>query len=201
MFDPRRRPQLLPLSLAAVLATAIAGHSLADEPKVKPASKDAQRASGVIVKAEKAKDQAGKLILTINTAAVWRDWVRDQATESARQSPRKDARDGAESIATKGEPRDKDTLVKVEVAKDSRVETRFRAPDDETTKGTKTPDGSGDASAQRQSGKPTQFRIDDLKSGLFIEADFRRQDGCNVASAVAVIRPIPPSNKQAETAK
>jgi hypothetical protein len=190
MIDSRKRQRFVGASATVVLAAGFTAAAWADDAKVKPASKDAQRASGVVVKVERAE---GKRVLTVNTAAVWRDWVRDQAAESPRQSTGKDAREGNESVATKGEPRDSNALVKIEVADDSRIETRFRAADDETGKGKKASEVAGSDDGRRSTGKPTEFRSTDLKSGLFVEADYRRKDGCNVASALAVIRPLPPA--------
>jgi len=183
-------------ALAGVAAFVLAGPARGDDAKVKPASKDDQRASGVIVKVDRAQTRDGseKLILSINTAAVWRDWARDQAAESPRRSARKDARDGAESVATKGEPKDKNTLVKVEVVHDSRIETRFRALDDESKKGDRTPATEG-ANTRRRSAKPPQFRMADLKPGLFIETDFGRKDERNVARTLTVIRPTGPASR------
>lgn len=182
------------------------------QPKADPS---AERASGVIIKAEPvaqggaargsggdaAKSGAGArgaVRLTINTAAVWRDWARDQAPAPADQSPRKAAERGANSIATKGEPESKDMLVVVQVGPDSKVETRFRLLTDETSKGASTPAGAreeagakgGEPGAKTQAAKPTRYSASDLKPGLFIEADFRRAGGENRASSVAVIRPV-----------
>jgi hypothetical protein len=189
------------LILTAVAITALAGWALAEEPKVKPASKENQRASGVIVKVDKAT-APDHVVLTINTAAVWRDWARDQANANPRQSPRKDAREGNESVATKGEPRDRNTLVKVEVARDSQIETRFRAPNDQTNKGIPGSEASGAKNdGTRQAAKPPQFRMADLNPGLFIEADFRRNNDRNVARCVAVIRPLSVTGTSQKRAK
>ncbi|MDR3637565.1 MAG: hypothetical protein P4L84_27415 [Isosphaeraceae bacterium] len=201
MIDPGRRPLFFSVTVGGFLAILLSVPSLADEPKLRPAAKGAQRASGVIVTVEKDKKQSGKRILTINTAAVWRDWVRDQATQSPRQSARKDAIEGTQSVAAKGEPQDQNLLVKVEVTDDSRIETRFRVLDDETSKGAQSAAASNGRDDPRHAAKPTQFRASDLRSGLFIEVDFRRKDNCNVASAVAVIRPIPPSATSPTNAK
>ena len=200
-----RRIVIRQFTLACLAITSVVTLIRGDEPKVKPASKDDQRVSGVIVKAEKVANPGsgttgGKVVLTINMAAVWSDWVRDQVNENPRQSPKKDARDGAESVATKGEPRDRNTLVKVEVASDSRIETRFRRPDDETGKASNAA-GKADADDSRQSAKPPQFHLNDLKTGLFVETDYRRKDDRNVASRVAVIRPIRAGDMSGKTSK
>ena len=177
-----------------------------------------ERASGVILKVEKippdrattdsgsaaekgntktenAKSRPVTLRLTINTDAVWRDWVRDQAKVKDTGPPRKDAEAGAKSVATTGQPADKNSKVVVDVTMDSKVETRFRTPEDSTSRGYKTPEearsGSGNSSVTKtQSAKPVQFTRDDLKTGLFIEADFQNRDGKNKSSIVTIIRPI-----------
>ena len=140
--------------------------------------------------------QPRPLRLSINTNAVWRDWARDQAQARDEGSPKKDAAKGANSIATKGQPADENSLVMVEVASGTKVETRFRSPTDETTKGVTTPEkvksDESTTSNVKPTGKPVQFRAEDLLPGLFVEAEFRpsgSQDK-NTASTVTVIRPI-----------
>jgi len=185
-------------------------------PATGDAAKSAERIDGVIIKvepvdrakstrssAEKAKPARRRepqaLRLTINTAAVWRDWARDQATPNASESPKKAAERGAKSVATGGEPADKDTTVVIHLDPDSKVETRFRSPQDETTRGAKTPakareaeTGSKETSANdaRQAAKPVRFNASDLRPGLFVQVDFRHLQAGNRASTVTVIRPI-----------
>src|SRR3954464_7535145 len=88
--------------LSAALLVAVSGALRAEDPKEKnraDASKktDAQdRVSGVVVKVDRIESKAASgastdnpdrregprtFRLTINTAAVWLDWVRDQATQ------------------------------------------------------------------------------------------------------------------------
>jgi len=186
------------------------------------AARDAQRAPGVIVKAQAvakgmksradsdaAKNEKGQSPthrLTINTAAVWRDWVRDQAgSNNPADSTREQAKRGANSIATKGEPQSGDTLVVVDVGPSTKLETRFRASTDETSKGSKTPsealaanedpaEAKGKGKAKRDekadNSKLTRFQADDLQPGLFVEVDYEHQDGRNLAKVVTVIRPV-----------
>jgi hypothetical protein len=171
-----------------------------------------ERASGVILKVEKiqrnvttAAAPTGERVkaanespythrLTININAVWRDWARDQARLYDSGPPSKDAAKGNNSVATKGEPADRNNLVVIDIGPETRVETRFRAPDDETTKGSRTPEsvrsGAPKDETSRQSAKPVQFRLEDLKPGLFVEVDFRHLSGQNPATTVTVIRPI-----------
>jgi hypothetical protein len=183
-----------------------------------PVAREGERASGVIVKAESIrmgpkarpddvagqKDQAVTHRLTINTAAVWRDWVRDQAGISPAASAREQARRGVNSVATRGEPQSADTLVVIDVAPSTKVETRFRASTDETSKGEKTPAAAraanGDPASTKKKGdsesrdarsaKITRFQADDLQPGLFVEIDFRQIDARNLATTATVIRPV-----------
>ena len=217
------------LSLATATLVAASGLGLAQEGKGKGKAKSsspkgpasAERASGVIIKAEPVTkgatpgstitDEAKKgrqvpisVRLTINTAAVWRDWARDQATEDVTKSAKKDAEEGKNSIATLGQPVSADTTVLVDVGPDTRVETRFRSPTDETSKGATTPEGAREeddttsdaAKSKARVGKTKsaekgpRFGVGDLKPGLFVEAEFRHVAAQNPASVVTVIRPI-----------
>jgi hypothetical protein len=217
------------LSLATAAMVAASGLGLAQEGKVKAkaseskGSPSAERASGVIIKVEPVTkgatpgstitDEAKKgrqvprtVRLTINTAAVWRDWARDQATEDVSKSARKDAEEGQNSVATKGQPATADTTVMVDVGPDTRVETRFRSPTDETSKGAATPEEareedegtSGAAKSKSRAGKSAstekekgpRFGVGDLKPGLFVEAEYRHLTAQNPASVITVIRPL-----------
>jgi hypothetical protein len=174
-------------------------------------SSRAEKVAGVILKVEKiakggasdskaAKDEANKgtvlLRLSINTNVVWRDWVRDQAQVRDEGSPKQDAAKGANSVATKGQPVDENSLVVVEVASGTKVETRFRSPTDESSKGGTSPEkvksDESTTSKVAQTGKPVEFRAEDLLPGLFVEAEFRKAGARdkNTASTVTVIRPI-----------
>jgi len=194
----------------------------AEDRTLTAAARDSQRAPGVIVKAQSvakgmksradsdaAKNEKGQSPthrLTINTAAVWRDWVRDQASpNNPADSTREQAKRGSNSIATKGEPQSGDTLVVVDVGPSTKLETRFRASTDETSKGSKTPaealaanedpaeaKGKGKAKGDEKAdnSKSTRFQADDLQPGLFVEVDYEHQDGRNLAKVVSVIRPV-----------
>jgi len=232
------------LSLATATLVAASGLALAQQGQGKgraksgsaKASAKAERAAGVIVKVEpvtkgatpgstitdeakKGRQVSRTVRLTINTAAVWRDWARDQPPEDASSTPKKDAAEGANSIATKGQPVSPDTTVLVDVGPETRIETRFRSPDDETSKGATTPDGATQdddpaADSSRSKARPgtskvggsgPSFRAQDLKPGLFIEADYRHMAAQTPASVVAVIRPtggpIPTTKDAAPTSK
>jgi hypothetical protein len=106
---------------------------------VEPVTKGATPGSTITDEAKKGRQVPPTVRLTINTAAVWRDWARDQATEDVTKSASKDAEEGQNSVATKGQPATADTTVLVDVGPDTRVETRFRSPTDETTKGAAPP--------------------------------------------------------------
>jgi hypothetical protein len=160
----------------------------------------AERASGVIVKVEPLGKRDAKgprsYRLTINTAAVWRDWARDQATRSGAGSTGRAAAEGNKSIATRGEPATKDTMVAVDVGPEALVEGRFRTLDDETSKGGRTPaearaEEKDPAARRRFAAKPAAISAAELKPGLFVEVDFHRAAKSeNRASSVAVIRPV-----------
>ncbi len=152
------------LSIAASLVVAASALTQAQERRgregsasPKPANPNAERASGVILKVEPItkgassgstiegeakKGRASKVShrLTINTAAVWRDWARDQVVEKPTESPKAEATKGANSVATKGEPADKVTLVVIDLGPETRVHTRFRLVSDETSRGYRTPE-------------------------------------------------------------
>jgi hypothetical protein len=173
-------------------------------------SPDRQHVAGVIVKAENVRSEAGKVPgektaakprsrmvrLTINTAAVWRDWSRDQVGQSPSASPKAEAERGAKSVATTGEPADRDTDVVVEVDTGARIETLFRNVEGPASPDSRTP-AEARAAAEGTAFSPTRFRdsavthfaIEDLKPGLFVEVDFRRESGRNRATNLAVIRP------------
>jgi len=126
------------------------------------------------------------------TAVVWRDFVRDQANLQGKTDPAK----GRNSVATKGQPADEDSVVVIVVAPGTRVETRFRSPTDETSKGVTAPEkvksDESTSSNVKPAGKAVQFRAEDLLPGLFVEAEFRGsgQRDKNQATTVTVIRPI-----------
>jgi len=203
----------------------------ADRKSPAAARPEAQRVSGVIVKAEmisrgaksksadveREKGQAPTHRVTINTAAVWRDWVRDQAGVRADASPREQAKRGANSVATRGEPQTGDSLVVIDIGPTTRVRTRFRASTDETSQGAKTPAealaANEDPAAKTRKGESskgedkrssiTRFEADDLQPGLFVEADYEHKDARNLASSLVVIRPVggpddAPASKPAE---
>jgi hypothetical protein len=227
----RISPRWTGFSLAAALMVAAGAFaqekdqerkkSRSPEPRSPTAvASDNERASGVIVKVESIrkdaksrpndaagkKDQSPTHRLTINTAAVWRDWVRDQAQVSTGASPREQAKRGANSVATQGEPQSADTLVVIEIGPSTKVETRFRASTDETSKGAKTPAAAREANEDPASEKGkakgdnaapeatrariTRFLADDLQPGLFVEVDFRHSDARNLAATATVIRPV-----------
>ena len=225
---PLGRRTVLSLATAALIAASGLGLAQQDKGKAKAKSSPAkgsattERASGVIIKAEpvtkgatpgstitdeakKGRQVPSSVRLTINTAAVWRDWARDQATEDVSKSAKTGADEGKNSIATLGQPVSADTTVLVDVGPSTRVETRFRSPTDETSKGAATPaearkeddptpDADADKSKSRAASKSAEkgprFGVGDLKPGLFVEVDYRHVTAQNPASVVTVIRPI-----------
>jgi hypothetical protein len=213
------RQTFVPLAAAAFFAAPAAAQQAdqrnrtpdrpaATEPR--PVSPARQHIAGVIIKTVNMHGDVGRepganpavrprpraVRLTINSAAVWRDWSRDQVGQSPSASPRADADRGEKSVATTGEPRDRDTDVVVEVDADARVETLFRnvegaaRPDSKTPEAARAAGDSGTPSASQPRGSAiTHFAFDDLKPGLFVEIDYRTEKGRNHATKVAVIRP------------
>lgn len=178
----------------------------ADEPaRTDQKGADRQRVDGVVVKAErigegqgeKSADRDQGVRLTINTAAVWRDYVRDTATSKA-TSPEKAAKKGEESIATKGQPKSDDTLVTVEIPRDARREMRYRAAMDERTLGAPTPAQArrrlADEADDRADGAPTKdaktVEMNQLKPGLFVTIQYRRDRDRNRADRLFVLEPV-----------
>jgi hypothetical protein len=201
------------VAMASALLVVTSGLGLARQKEVQAPSEKARASStekiaGVILKAvpvsKKGKEKAdGKkgavpLRLSINTNAVWRDWVRDQSQTRDEGPAKKDAAKGANSVATKGEPTDDNSLVVIDVVTETRIETRFRSPTDDTTKGVTTPEkvaaDDGTTSKKTSTAKPVQFRAEDLLPGLYVEVEYRHSDAqnqkTNRASTVTVIRPI-----------
>jgi hypothetical protein len=187
--------------------------------KLKTANTAAERITGVILKVvpiprdgdksdaagEHAKPRAFRV--TINSAILWSDWARDQSNLSLNASPRREAAAGANSVAAKGDPRSPETLVVVDLEPESKIETRFRALGDETTKGGSSPETAKGGSGRRQgdvrrnAAKPTRFTAADIRKGLFVEVDFHRAKAKNVASTVSVIRPLNPADATTAPAK
>jgi len=171
--------------------------------KVEPIRKDAQARSDTVAR---EKGRAPTHRITINTAAVWRDWVRDQTGVAPGAAPREVAKRGANSVATKGEPETAGTLVVVDIGPGTKIETLFRESTDETSKGGRTPaearaanedpaatKAPADSSKREKPGERsriTQFQVDDLQPGLFVEVDFAQKDARDVASTLSVLRPI-----------
>ena len=152
------------------------------------------------MKVEKAPKGTGSL-LTINTAAVWTEFARDQAPERSKAVTKADAAKGDQSTAARGEPADENTEVKVEIGGDSTLEVRFRASDDETSAGSATPAGavaseketpraSDEGKDAKKAQAPARIAAKDLRKGLFVEVDYRERKGVNRASRLVVIKPI-----------
>ncbi|HEY2157938.1 MAG TPA: hypothetical protein VGH33_20080 [Isosphaeraceae bacterium] len=176
-----------------------------------PADARHQLTAGVVVKAEPvtkagtpATDPAESprfVRLTINTAGVWRDWVRDQ-TGREPKSPRAAAAAGEKSIATAGEPRSAETLTTIVVGPDTRIETRYRAATDEVSEGARSPEGAAKAEARsdpadtsarrvdRSAAKPVRYTADDLKPGLWVEVHYKDAKSREKATLVRVMRPV-----------
>ena len=165
-----------------------------------------QIAEGVIVKVEKVgddKDKAPQRVkITVNTAAVWSDYVRDEARVKGTES----AKDGANSVATKGEPVSPNNVVVAEVGAGTNLSTRFRSSTDETNKGSRTVEGaekkdgspaSDDVKRRPRDKKAPKTVIGDLRVGQFVEVEAKG----GTATRVIVLKPVGGPNTPASEAK
>ena len=165
-----------------------------------------QIAEGVIVKVEKVgddKDKAPQRVkITVNTAAVWSDYVRDEARVKGAES----AKDGANSVATKGEPVSPNNVVVAEVGAGTNLSTRFRSSTDETNKGSRTVEGaekkdgspaSDDVKRRPRDKKAPKTVIGDLRVGQFVEVEAKG----GKATRVIVLKPVGGPNTPASEAK
>lgn len=200
-------------SLVAILAPVMAQQDRKDEgKKAREVNKNAQRTEGVILKVEparpvgdapakeKGKGKRGRqgVRVTINTAVVWRDWVRDQADLKTKP----DAEKGADSVATKGQPAGPNDLVTIVVGPRAHLATRLRSSTDETDKGARTvagaekkeersdPDQKADAKGRDRDRAP-RLTQSDLKPGLFVLVEYRRgPNNVNRAEDVTILKPV-----------
>jgi hypothetical protein len=201
MISPRS------LAMAALTATFIiaAGSARGVQDDLAKTSEQAakkQRVEGVVIRVEpigENKTAARGVKLTINTAAVWRDYVRDTAT-TKEPPPEKAARKGKESVATKGQPVSPGTVTTVEVTPDSRLELRYRTAMDERTQGAASADAArkltskeGDPSQSSKESVETTgktIKVDQIKSGLFVHVRYHRDGKQDRADRLIVLEPI-----------
>ena len=173
-----------------------------------PADAKHQLTTGVIVKAEHvnhggaASEKGRSVRLTINTAAIWRDWARDQATTDPKVPKPTAAARGNRSIATDGEPIAPDNTVVVVVDPDTKIETRFQSPTDEISEGAKDPadaarveaktdaEDSSKPRTEHSAAKPPKFTAGDLKPGLFVEIHYKEAKSREKATLLRVMRPV-----------
>ena len=166
-------------------------------------------AEGVIVKVEpvgddkevKAKNPQ-RVKITVNTAAVWSDYVRDQSRVKGSES----AKDGENSVATKGEPVSPNSVVVAEIVTTTNLTTRFRSSTDETNKGSRTVEGaeqkdgspaSEDVKRRPRDEKAPKTAIGDLKVGQFVEVEAKN----GKATRLIVLKPVGGPNTPASEAK
>jgi hypothetical protein len=201
MISPRS------LAMAALTATFIiaAGSARGVQDDLAKTSEQAakkQRVEGVVIRVEpigENKTAARGVKLTINTAAVWRDYVRDTAT-TKETPPEKAARKGKESVATKGQPVSPGTVATVEVTPDSRLELRYRTAMDERTQGAASADAArkltskaGDPSQSSKESVETAgktIKVDQIKPGLFVHVRYHRDGKQDRADRLIVLEPV-----------
>jgi hypothetical protein len=164
-------------------------------PDDKDASKN-QKVEGVIVKAEPiGSDNARRVRLTLNTAAVWRDYARDTALDNARgESTRDAAKKGDDSVATEGQPRDKDTLVTIEVRADTPAHKRFRAEMDAATLGSSSVEAAKKAVENPSKESPSRggpsVKLADLRKGLYVAVGYEKASKSNRADWLIILVPV-----------
>jgi hypothetical protein len=161
---------------------------------------ESQKGSGVITRIEdvaggedpapKGEDRArsgrtrGGKRLTVNTAAVWRDYVREQPSGDDKgrkaETPKVD-----HSVTTKGQPASRDVNVTVLATPRTRIETRWRASDDEATEGA----GTSAEARQKPAAKAVTGGLSDLKTGQFVDVEYRRGRDRNSAFRIYILRP------------
>ncbi len=182
--------------------------------KSPPGDAGQEKTSGVILKVEpigsdENAPRAWKL--TVNTDVVWRDFVRDQASEPkkvARTGTAKAAKKGEESVATEGHPKDQELLFTVEISPRTEMTMRYRSSTDSIGEGSPTAEGAAHAEAitnstsgektpaappadsPRKSPKARVLGISDLKPGLWVDLEIRKAGQRNQAQRVTVLRPV-----------
>lgn len=182
--------------LALSMSLLFASPSLHAQEAKQEAQDVVQEGEGVILRVEPVDEKsdpkgAKRVKITVNTAAVWRDYVRDQANSS--KTPNSKA--GENSIATKGQPESPNTSIIAEVGADTILLSRFRSSTDDASPGSKTvekaekKDGSpasDDVKLSLRDDKAVPMKVADLKPGLFV--DLSAANG--KASKITVLKPV-----------
>ena len=169
-----------------------------------------EKGEGVITKVEpfgeESKDGPHKVKITINTAAVWRDYVRDQANFAANP----DAKDGANSVAAKGQPESESTEIVAEVLGSTKLSMRYRSSTDDVSEGARTiekaekKDGSpesDDVKTSSKDEKAPKMTVKDLKPGLFVAIDAKNGKADKLTVLKPVGGPATPASEAAPKAK
>ncbi len=168
-----------------------------------------QKGEGVVVSVEpiekvetKNDDGPKKVRVTINTAAVWRDFVRDQADEKRKTEAKK----GEGSVATKGQPLVESETIVAEVDRDTTLHLRYRSSTDEADNGSRSvekaakKDGSPESNevkTSRRDEKAPKIAIKDLKAGLFVSIETEK----GKARKLTVLKPVGEGTTPASEAK
>lgn len=197
------------LAAVASLLAASSASAFGQQEKVAPpapANEDRlERGEGVIVSVEpvggdkddekSSNDKVRRVKITVNTDAVWRDFVRDQASATGRADPKKAAEKGKNSVATQGQPVSSDSVIVAEVGPATRVHMRYRSSTDETNKGSRTISGaekkdgspaSEDVKRSPRDERAPRIGVSDIKAGQFVEIEARK----GRASSLIVLKPV-----------
>jgi hypothetical protein len=218
---PNVKTRIKGRAVAAGMLLAICGLALADDKQASVQRSErarAEKTSGVIAKVigvgsgDSGARESWKL--SINTDVVWRDFVRDQATDpakAARTGTTKAAIKGRQSVATEGHPQGGQMVVTVNLDPQTEITMRYRSATDAIGEGSATPEGAGkaetasdnasgrkgagatdsDRESKRQTLKARKLDPKELKPGLWVEVEYR-QDAKQkqVARRVTIMRPV-----------
>jgi hypothetical protein len=207
---PRAGAVLLGAVVTLVFALTPAPAQQAETKKAKE-SKAAQKIAGAIVKAERtgtaeptSTEDDHHSTITVNTAVVWRDWVRDQTKVAGKAQP--DSKNPATGIGTAGEPAAPGNLVKIRIGHRTPIRLRYRSATDEAGRGGNTPaaaaaneeaeDPAADTAktakreSRKESRKAQRLAVADLKPGTFVEVHYHHRRDHNQAERVIVFRPV-----------
>jgi len=191
------------LSASMILVAAATATAPAQDDKAKDKADRLQKGEGVIVRVDPVTEEGAdsgsrkerrahrRVRLTINTAAVWRDWARDQADLASKSAAPK----GKDSVGTQGQPSAPESTIVAEVGPDARVLMRYRSSTDDSNEGSRTiaaaerKDGSPESNEvkkSRRDEKAPRIEISDLKAGQFVAVEARK----GKATHITVLKPV-----------
>jgi hypothetical protein len=227
MIHPLARLLTIPALLLASLPALARQGPGQDDAKAKPAPAGSEgtaidadkieRIQGVILKIEPTRaagepaakgdtrSGSGSVLIHVNTAAVWRDFVRDQVVNPSQASGVTQLPQGTNSVATKGQPASTNTSFRVAATPRTPIEGRYRSSTDEQSRGGATPKAAAAAETGQEpttdaakSARPepkggNSLALQDLKPGLWIEVDaitVAGEKNTGAAYRITVLKPV-----------